>query len=96
MPTNPEASTSSSGNPAAGTILPSRPWAVPTKTTFTPDFWAHDLLGDGDSRKDVAARAAGRDDEGAEVAHDASATSCCEMLRIRPPAIQEATSDEPP
>ena len=25
-----------------------------------------------------------------------SATSCCEMLRMRPPAIQEATSDEPP
>ena len=58
------------------------------------NFW--DLVGQGDPRHDVTTRAARRDDESAELAHPVSGTSCWEMLRMRPPAIQQATRDEPP
>ena len=97
-PTKPEASTSSSGKPAAGTSFDSRPCAVPTKTIGARPSCARISSRQRDTRDDVAAGPAGGDHVGAElavmapdrkpsasaVAQPPSATSCCEMFRIRP------------
>src|SRR5262249_57496587 len=58
--------------------------------------------GDPSPGKDVPARPARRHHVGAQPAADRlhpcspAGTSCCEMLSSRPPAIQHATSEEPP
>ncbi len=81
-------------------IFPSMPCAVPTNTTEAPGFCARISRASAMPGRmwppvPPAAMTKAPRSFMADV-HGDSATSCCEMLRISPPAIQEATREEPP